>query len=102
MERNALAMVIVSAEKNDLIALESALVKRVFEECLTVFNADDSKRKTAKRKLLQSFSRQPVLEVPSAYISFVDMGFIWRLASPKSDDPDATTRSGTDYLWRAR
>ena len=31
MERNALAMVIVSAEKNDLIALESVLVKRISE-----------------------------------------------------------------------
>ena len=67
-----------------------------------MFNADGSKRKTAKRKLFQSFSRQPVFEVPSAYISFVDMGLSWRLASPKSDDRDATTRSGTDYLWRAR
>ena len=56
-------------------------------------------RKTAKSKLLQSFSRQPVLEVPSAYISLVDMGLIWRLASPTSDDCDAKTCSGTDYLW---
>ena len=95
-------MVIVSAEKNDLIALESALVKRDFEGCLTMFNADGSKGKNAKRKLLQSFSRQLVFDVPSVYISFVDMGLIWRLASPKSDDRDATTRSGTDYLWHAR
>ena len=41
-----------------------------------MFNADGSMRKTAKSKLLQSFSRQPVLEVPSAYISLVDMGLI--------------------------
>ena len=34
MERNALATVIVSAEKNDLIALESVLVKIISEECL--------------------------------------------------------------------
>ena len=65
-----------------------------------MFNADGSMRKTAKSKLLQSFSRQPVLEVPSAYIKLVDMGLIWRLASPTSDDHDAKTRSGTDYLWR--
>ena len=65
-----------------------------------MFNADGSMRKTTKSKLLQSFSRQPVLEVPSAYISLVDMGLIWRLASPTSDDRDAKTPSGADYLWR--
>ena len=95
MGRNALAMVIILAEKNDLIALESVLVKRISEECPTMFNADGS-----KNKLLQSFSRQPVLEVPSAYGSLVDIGIIWRLASPTSDDHDAKTRNGTDYLQR--
>ena len=98
MERNALAMVMVSAEKSDLIAFELVLVKRISEECLTMFNADGSKRKTARSKLLQSFSIQPVLEVPSAYVSIIDMGLIWRLASPTSDDCDAKKRSGTDYL----
>ena len=56
-------------------------------------------RNAAKIKLPQSFSRQPVLEVPSACISHVDMGPIWRLASPKSDDHDAKRGSGKDYLW---
>ena len=47
MERNAFGVVIVSVEKNDLIALESVLLKRISEECLTMFNADGSMRKTA-------------------------------------------------------
>ena len=64
-----------------------------------MFNADGSMRKIAKSKCLQSFSIQPLLEVPSAYISLVDMGLVWRLASPTSDNHDAKTRSGTDYLW---
>ena len=34
MERNAFGVVIVSVEKNDLIALESVLLKRISEECL--------------------------------------------------------------------
>lgn len=54
MGRNALAMVIILAEKNDLIALESVLDKRISEECPTMFNADGSMRKNAKSKLLQS------------------------------------------------
>lgn len=51
------AMVIDSDEKNDVIALESVLVKRISEECLSMFNADGSMRKTAKGKLFQSFSK---------------------------------------------
>ena len=94
-----LFMVIFSAEKNDLIALELILVKIISEDCLTMFNADGSMRKTAKSKLLQLFSRQPVLEVPSAYASLVDMRLICRLALPTSDDHDAKTHSGKDYLW---
>lgn len=57
------AMVIDSDEKNDVIALESVLVKRISEECLSMFNADGSMRKTAKGKLFQSFSKQLLLEV---------------------------------------
>ena len=95
MERNALAMVIDSEEKNDFIVLESVLVKRTFKECLTMFNADGFMRKTAKRKLLQSFSRQPLLEVSSAYISLDDMGLIWRLASPSSTHTHTHTHTHT-------
>ena len=57
------AMVIDSDEKNDVTALESVLVKRISEECLSMFNADGSMRKTAKSKLFQPFSKQPLLEV---------------------------------------
>ena len=57
------AMVIDSDEKNDVTALESVLVKRISEECLSMFNADGSMRKTAKSKLFQLFSKQLLLEV---------------------------------------
>ena len=50
VERNALFTVIYSTEKNDAIALESVLVKRISKECLTMFNTDGSLRKTAKSK----------------------------------------------------
>ena len=64
-----------------------------------MFNANGSMRKTTKSKSLQLFSRQHVLEVPSAYASLVDMGFICSLAFPTSDDRDTMTHSGKDYLW---
>ena len=49
-------------------------------------------------KLLQSFSRQPLLEVPTASVSLNVMRLIWKLTSPISDNRDAKTRCGTDYL----
>ena len=71
--------------------------------CITssrrTFNADGSMRKTAKSKLNQSFSRHLLHEVPSAYISLVDMELIWRVASHISDDNDAKTRNGKNYVW---
>ena len=56
IEKNVLVVVIDLAKKNDVIALESVLVKKISEKCLTIFNADPSMKKTAKSKLLQSFS----------------------------------------------
>ena len=73
MERKALARVIDTAENNDAIALKSLLVKKISKECLILFNADDSMRKTTQGKLLHPFSRQPLPEVPSKYVSLIDM-----------------------------
>ena len=55
MERNVLARVIDLAKKNDVIAPELELVKRISKERLTIFNVDGFMIKTAKSKLLQSF-----------------------------------------------
>ena len=65
-----------------------------------MFNVDDFMKKTAKKNLLQSFSRQPQFEVPSVYISLDNMGLIWGFTSPSSDNRDAKTRNETDYLRR--
>ena len=100
MQENTLPRVIGSAGKNDVIAFESILVKRISEECLTMFNTNGSMRKTAKNNFPQLFSRHSLLEVPSVYVSLVDMGLIWRLASSTSDNCDPKTRSGIGYLWR--
>ena len=55
MERNFSARVIDLAKKNDVIAPELELVKRISKERLTIFNVDGFMIKTAKSKLLQSF-----------------------------------------------
>ena len=99
MEKRALSILIDFAEKNDLIELGQVLVRRISDECLTMFNADGSMRKTAKSKLLQSFEKKPVIEKPHTYSSIVDMGLIWRLATPTSEDREVKRRSGSDFLW---
>ena len=48
MERNAFATVVVSAQKNDVIVLESVFFKRFSEESLTMFNVNGSMRKIQK------------------------------------------------------
>ena len=53
-----------------------------------MFNANGSLRKTANSRLLQSFSRHPLLEIPSAHVIIVDIGIIWRFAFSTSDECD--------------
>ena len=50
-------------------------------------------------KLLQLFSMEPVTEMPQGYISLVDMGLIWRLATPTPEDHEAKKRDGSEYRW---
>ena len=50
-----LFMVIFAAEENDLIALELVLVKRISEDCLTMFNADGSMRKLQRASCFSCF-----------------------------------------------
>ena len=82
MERSGLAALVDVAEGSGLIQLESALEGRVTEECLSLFNVDGSMRKTVKSKMLEVFTLEPVPEKPHNHVSLVDMGMIWRLATP--------------------
>ena len=68
---------------------------RITEECLTLFNVNGSFRKTQKSKLLQKLVQEPIA-VPS-YTALVDMGMIWRLASPTMDDREKP--DGSYYTW---
>ena len=76
VERNALFTVIYSTEKNDAIALESVLVKRISKECLTMFNTDGSLRKTAKSKLLQDNLSLKFLQHTSALLIWGLYGYL--------------------------
>ena len=99
MEKSGLATLMDFAEKRKIIELEILVEKWVTEECLSMYNVDGSLRKTAKSKLLQSFTREPQLN-PNEFTSLVDMGLIWRLTTPTSDDRDGKKRSGVEYTWK--
>ncbi len=51
--------------------------------------------KTQKSKLLQKLTLQPI-DVQS-YTALVDMGMIWRLASPTAEDKEKG--DGSPYTW---
>ena len=85
MEGAGLVSVIQLAEGTGALTLEN-IKYRVTEECLSIFNVDGSIRHTTKSKLLEHLSLQPVLIKPSWYCSIVNMGLIWRLATPTPDD----------------
>ncbi len=69
--------------------------QRLTEEYLSLFNVNGTFRKTQKSKLLQKLTQQP-LDVPS-YTALVDMGMIWRLASPTMEDRE--NGDGSPYTW---
>ena len=97
MERFGMVALVDLAEGVGMLKLESALEGRVTEECLSMFNVDGSMRKTCKSKLLQLFSMEPVTEIPQSHISLVDMGLIWRLATPIPEGREAKKRDGSEY-----
>lgn len=100
MEKSGLAALVQLAEKSGMIHLEIALESRVTEECLSLFNVDGSMRKTAKSKLLELFTLDLVTNKPQNHVSLVDMGLIWRLATPTPEDRETTKRDGSHYRWK--
>jgi hypothetical protein len=99
MEKAGLVALIDLAEGSGMVQLESVLEGRVTEECLSLYNVDGSMRKTAKSKLLELFNLDPVAEKPRGHVSLVDMGLIWRLATPTAEDREAKKRDGSEYHW---
>lgn len=95
MENTALASVVNLVENSGIISLSDILKHRITEECLSLFTAEGTFKKTQKSKILEKLIQQPI-EVTS-YIALVGMGMIWRLASPIVDDQEKN--DGTAYTW---
>ena len=92
MERDAMASVLGIVDSSGTLKLEDVMQHRVTPECLSIFNANGTFRKSQKSKLLQKLA-MPVTPEPEVYTSVIDMGLIWRLAVPTTEDRDK--RDGT-------
>ena len=99
MEKAGLAALIDLAEGSGMVQLESVLENRLTEECLSLYHVDGSMRKTAKSKLLEMYNLELVAEKPRGHVSLVDMGLIWRLATPTAEDRESKKRDGSEYHW---
>ena len=76
--------------------LTELLEHRAVEECVALFNCNGTYRKTQKSKLIQKLSLQYV-DLQEPYIAIVDIGMIWRMATPSAEDRQ--TQDGTPYKW---
>ena len=57
-------------------------------------------KKVHKSKMIEKLHTEPMEAVPEKYIALVDMGFLWRLATPSAEDrekPDGSVFTWGDY-----
>lgn len=96
METKAMASVLDLIEERDSFKLEQVVQHRVTEESLSIFNTNGAMWKVQKSKLQEKLRMTPIPE-PDTYTLIVDMGLIWRLAAPTTEDREKG--DGTKYTW---
>ena len=100
IERSGLAALLELADGTGEVNLERVLKYRITQESLSIFNVDGTMHKASKCPLLGFFKLDVLESGPEEYISIVDMGLIWRKASPTSEDWETKKRDGSDYKWK--
>lgn len=96
MQSKAFASVIKLVEANDDLKMEELMHHRVTDECLSIFNANGTMRKTQKSKLQEKLTMTSI-PYRDIYTSIVDMGLIWRLSTPTTEDREKA--DGTKFTW---
>ena len=97
MENKAFCEIIDLSEKcTEKVKLVNIMQHRVTDECLSIFNVNGTMVKVVKSKLVEllNFVKLPL---PSECMALIDMGFIWRLATPTSEDREKLDES--KYTW---
>jgi len=98
MENRAMASLIWLAESGEeKFTLAQVMEFRVTDECLPIFNINGTMKKVQKSKLVEKLNMQPVEPFPDQYIALVDMGFLWRLATPTAEDREKA--DGSALTW---
>lgn len=96
MESKAMTAVLGLVENSGALKLEEVLQHRVTDECLPIFNVNGTMRKVQKSKLQEKLTMTIVPE-PELSTSIVDMGLIWHLAAPTTEDREKG--DGSKYTW---
>ena len=85
MENKAMVSIISLAESGrDKFTLLQVMDFRVTDECLPIFNINGTMKKVQKSKLLEKMNFQGIEPTPDQYVALVDMGFLWRIATPSA------------------
>ena len=87
MEQLSLFTVVEFVQTSGSFELEDVLQHRITKECLSIYNVNETLRKSQKSKLIQHLTLDNKPE-PTDYAAIVDMGHIWRLATPTSEDKE--------------
>jgi len=97
MENKAMSQVIALAENSKSpFDLVQVMENRVTDECLAIFNVNGTMRKGQKSKLTEKL-KFVELPIHDPYIALIDMGYLWRLATPSSEDRDP--QNETVFTW---
>ena len=97
MENKAMAEVISLVEKYDVkLNLVQIMEYRITEVCLSLFNTNGTMVKVQKSKLIEK-PNLILFQTVDSYIALIDMGFIWRLATPSPEDREKDDE--THFMW---
>ena len=97
MENKTMAKVISLVEMCDVkLNLVQIMAYRITEECLSLFSTNGTMVKVQKSKLAEKLNLIPFQTLDS-YIALIEMGFIWRLATPSPEDREKDDE--THFTW---
>ena len=84
--KNRAMVKILSLPAGSKVDLEDLMGYRLTELCFPIFNINGQMRKVIKAKLINCFLVDETKLHDIAYISIVDMGYLWRLTAPTASD----------------
>ena len=94
MEAKAVISMLELVADNEV--LKKAFDYRITEHCLSIFNGNGTIRKCQKSKIVEMMKLVNI--VMNDYIAIVDMGLLWRVATPTAEDRDKG--DGTFFTWK--